>query len=128
MAKKTQRKTPVEQQPTQVVTELELVAVETSRMTLATLRKRVREAEATLEQQEADVIAKVRAGAAIQGKLAASVTVEMGPSRPKWQELHFEHMLNEHGLTKEQVVVDAQKRYPPKPYDVLNITPALPTV
>lgn len=110
-----------------VITELELVAVETATLQLQYLRKKVRQAEASLEQQETSVISKLKAGAAIQGSRTATVQTELGQCRPKWQELHLKHLAEEHGIAEAQAVEDARKLYPPKSVEVLVIGQKPPT-
>jgi hypothetical protein len=105
----------------QVVTELDLISIETLRIMVQDYRRQCREAEARLEQQEAGVIERLRRGAPVQGRRSAVVTVETGPARPRWKELHVEHMSTEHGDSPKEIEELAQKLYPGKPTDVLVI-------
>jgi hypothetical protein len=123
MAKKATKKVEV-----LVVTEYELVAIETTRLQLAEFRKKAREAEAALEQREADVIAKLKAGAVVEGNRTAVIKPDVGPSRPKWKELYVQHFEAEHGETAESIEVRVQKLYPGKTCDTLVIGDKPPSV
>jgi hypothetical protein len=117
MAKKAKK---VEQQ-VQVITEFELVALETTRLQLAEARKKVRELEAATEQREANLIAALKAGAVVDGNRTAVVETVTGPSRPKWKEAYVEHFQEEHGETQEAIELRLQKKYPGKECEVLVV-------
>lgn len=94
-----------------VVTELDLITIETNRLKLAEIRKQERQLKAALEQQEENVITLLRAGAVVQGGLSAVIETSPGVCRPKYQELWVKHMA-EHGVAEKAALEQAKEAYP----------------
>lgn len=112
---------PKRAEPTEVVTELDLISIETQRRGVSELSKQLNKAKADLEKAELAVMDKLKGGAAVQGKLTAIVEKELGASRPSWRDLHVTHMTKEHNLTEKEVEAAAKAAYPPKEKEVLTI-------
>jgi hypothetical protein len=110
MAKKSAAATTKQQHQQQVapVTALELVALETSRETLALLRQRVNEAERGLKGAEQDLIMRLDAGARVVGGMTAIVETQEGSISPKWKEHYLQHMMVQHNISFE--TAEAQVR------------------
>jgi chromosome segregation ATPase len=121
------RKNAKKQEAPVVITELELVGIETTRMQLSDLRKQVRKAEAKLEQSEKSVIDRLKAGAQVLGSRTAAIQAGVGPCRPKWQELHIKHMEAEHGQAAALTEQKAKEAYPAKPTEELVIGVSTPS-
>jgi len=99
MAKTT--KTRKQERPQDLITDLELMTIETRRSALALLRKQLREAEESLKGQEQDLIMRLDAGARVVGALHAEARTEVGQCRPEWKDAYLTHMENFHGQSRE---------------------------
>jgi hypothetical protein len=107
--------------PIEVITEYELIAVETTRLQLQEARKKVKQAELALEGRQKDIIRKLKSGAHVEGSKTAIITEELGQCRPAWKDLYVEHFQSEHGETLESIVLRAQAAYPATSHEVLVI-------
>lgn len=103
------------------LTEAELRTVVSARDEVAVLKSRLATLEKELEAQEEAVIAKLKQGAKIEGRLTASVHEEEGPRRPQWKNLYLDHFVVEHGMVK--AVLESQVKADTKPSvkEVLDI-------
>ena len=88
-------------QPVDVISSVELLALETNRAMLAVLRKQVNDAEKKVGGQEQDFITRLEAGAVVSGDVLAVVQTVTGQCRPKWKETLLEHMQKYHGSSPE---------------------------
>jgi hypothetical protein len=115
------KKTAKRAAPPQVVTDVELLALETSRAALALLRKHVKDSEARLDGLEADLIARLDAGAVISGDVVAVVDVVEGQCRPKWKEQLLAHMEKYHQVSPQTCEAQMRALTPVSSHKVLNI-------
>lgn len=114
--------------PKLTISEVDLLEVLTQRSHLEDLRRQVREAEAILEQKETCVMQLIRAGAFVEGHRSATIEKQLGPCRPKYQELWAEHMMQYHGITEAMAMEVARNKYPAKWVEALVIGEAFPGI
>lgn len=112
---------PKHAEPTVVISELDLISIETQRRGVSELSKQLNKAKADLEKKEQEVMEKLKTGGVVQGKLTAIIERVMGAARPKWRELHVEHMKKEHKMTEAEVEAEAKKAYPATENEILTI-------
>ena len=101
-------KTAVKQQKSPAITELELVALETTRETLSLLRKQATEAEKRVKGLEQDLILRLQAGARVQGNMTAIVQEVSGQCRPPWKDLYIGVMVRQ-GVSPETAEAEARR-------------------
>ncbi len=101
--------TTAQQQQEVVISSVELLAVETEREALALLRRQLREAELRLAGHEADLVARLDAGAMVTGPMTAVVETIVGDCRPAWKGLLVEHMHDVHGVPAETTEARARE-------------------
>lgn len=103
------------------VQQRELEEVERRREEVRCLRAQLRDAEAAVAQRERDLIERLKAGAAVRGRLAAVVSTVAGPSCPSYQEELLAHFEQSHGVARELVLAEVRKRWPGKVSEKLVI-------
>lgn len=100
MATKT-KTTRKQERPQDLITDLELMTLETQRSALALLRRKLKDAEERLKGQEQDLIMRLDNGAKVIGALHAEARTEVGQCRPEWKDAYLTHMENFHGQSRE---------------------------
>jgi hypothetical protein len=103
----------------QVVTELELVEIQTMRLSSEALAKSLKKTTEELEAKERNVIDRLNAGATVQGQMKAHVGEETGRASPSWKTEHVVHMFNEHNIDSKSLEAQVLAKYPGKTKQVL---------
>jgi hypothetical protein len=90
------------------ISSLELMALETSRASLSLLRRQVKESDERVKAMEADLVARLEAGARIEGDARAMVQEEAGNCSPSWKTHYLDHMLVDHNIPSEEAEADVR--------------------
>lgn len=105
-----------------VITEMELLSIQQTRMEIAQKKRMLKEMEVVLEQKETDIIMRLQGGAEVMGDMNAVLETKKGACRPSWKEEYVSHMELEHGMTAKAVQLQMQEKYPASEHTVLVIT------
>lgn len=98
-----------------VVSQRDLLAIETQRASIASQEDALKKARAALASDEKEVLTKLQAGAKVEmGLYTASFHFDMGRSAPSYQDLLVMHMECVHNIPRETTVALAQGAYPAK--------------
>lgn len=106
-----------------VIAQTELMELETLRLDRQRAAKQERELKARIDAREAELIAKLKGGAVVEGRLNAAVEREQGDCRPPWKDCYLDHMAMEHGQPRESIEEQTRLAFPGGFKDVLVITP-----
>jgi hypothetical protein len=111
--------------PQNVISGLELVALETSRESLRLLSQQVREAVQKLAGLEQDIIKRLKAGARVEGDMVAIIKLQGGGTiSPSWKTHYLDHMVKEHGISADTAEQNVRRlTTPSSPTEVLVVGP-----
>lgn len=84
-----------------LITEADLLAVETARSRLTLLNAELSAARQQLATLEQDIKDRLEAGCRVVGRMTAMVTEEAGPRRPQWKDIYLDHMHCHHNRSIE---------------------------
>lgn len=105
------------------INESELQQLQWQRGAVETLKNDLKKNLAELEALENSLIARLKAGARIYGKLTAVVDSVKGPSRPHYKEELCQHMLAAHGQDPAVTETEVQQRWPGSPVERVAVSP-----
>jgi hypothetical protein len=91
-----------------LITDIELLALETNRETLKMLVDRVSAAKKAIEAMEDDLILRLERGARPVGEMTALIQTVKGQCRPAWKDIMVAHMHDHHGVVEASTVAVAQ--------------------
>lgn len=92
------------------------------RAKLAALKAEASALEKAIDAEEAAILTKLKAGAAVQaGPYACGIEVAMGRCTPKWKD-EATLLAVANGLTPSAYEATVKAKYPPKPVETLQIT------
>jgi len=118
---KTQTKSQTKSQTTQdVISEVNLLAIETMREKKKSLLRQLGDIETDLELAESVILSRLTNGAVCQGPHEAFIDYKMGSCRPAYKDLYVT-LATEKGLSPDEAIQSAQELYPPTEKQVLVI-------
>lgn len=109
----------------QTISEMELAAYLTLKEQYEQAKRDAARLEKTLKGQTESLVARLKAGEVVMGGFEAVVVQEEGQCRPGWKDEYLDHMVQHHGLTRDDAETEVQGRTDIPVKDVLKVAPRL---